>query len=640
MSTDGRPDSTYKPEKDLFLKVYEEQLELLSPEARDFCRQRFPSHADLIPWLLRLRSTEDLNCEGLMRRDMAVFIAKIRFLLEEAGYPLVEDDTPEESRPKSLFPRLKSLWHSLTTPTAHDDGFDDFFEKVARIEISHDRTEKYCHEIDKRIEEENLRHEKWRRDMEEKDRKSQEEHRKFMEELKRRDEEFKRQEEEWERQQEERKQKLEEWKKEQEEKSLNYKEWERERKKKEKKRRLQEGREKIQEDLEKWKENKRKQAGNGPYVDKVDDSQEDEEQQYISSRWRMQDWDSINEEYLRRVYHDLICLFPYQVRRTIFNIIPTLDVLRRKTDRNTSFSHTLRHKYELDQVIEIFKFVNDEYPYQISDIGDLYEQMTGKKPHHDLTPEESETLRLLENADNEEERERLLQDLRPCRPSPTGYSYYNHHNPYLIDPHNAVFCEQRETAPPPRLDELFSPDTAYPDFIIIAVTLVQAAREVSQKLFALRRRYGNYDRFAVISTSATRIRLYASYEDLSLTNELFLIKKEDNLYVSYDGDTAEKEPLDINAGYFDSLCEKEREHRQWLDRLRTILLRLSDNRLVVFSDFYTIKIFDKYNQLSCSLYTLIRWIENHSIWDVAKNFHVNERPSDRHPWNFPGKFHY
>lgn len=275
MSTDGRPDITNEPEKDLFLKVYEEQLELLSPEARDFCRQRFPLHADLIPWILRLRSTEDLNCDMQMRRDMAVFIAKIRFLLEEAGYPLVEDDTPEESHPRSLFPRLKSLWHSLTTPTSHDDGFDDFFEKVARIEIS-----------------------------------------------------------------------------------------------------------------------------------------------------------------------------------------------------------------------------------------------------------------------------------------------------------------------------------------------------------------------------ATRIRLYASYEDLSLTDELLLIKKEGGLYVAYDGDAAEKEPLDINAGYFDSLCEEEREHRQWLDRLRTVLLRFSDDRLVVFSDFYTIKIFDKSNRQSCSLYTLIRWIENHSIWDVAKNFHVNERPSDRHPWNFPGKFHY
>ena len=639
MSTDGRPDIQNKPEKDLFLKVYEEQLELLSPEARDFCRQRFPSHTDLIPWLLRLRSSEYLNCDMQMRWDMAVFIAKIRFLLEEAGYPLVEDDTPEESRPKSLFPRLKSLWHSLTTPTSHNDGFDDFFEEFAQIEISHDRTVKKCHEIEKRIEEEKLRHEKWRRDMEEKDRKSQEVQRKFMEELKRHDEEFKRQEEEWESQREKRRQQLEERRKEQEEKSLSYEEWKREHKKREIERRIREGREKILEDLEKWKE-KRRQAGNGSYIDKVDGSLEYEEQQYISSGWRMRDWDSINEEYLRRVYHDLICLFPYQVRRTIFSIIPTLDVLRRKTDRNTSFSHTLRHKHELDQVIEIFKFVNDEYPYQISDIGDLYEQMTGKKPHHDLTPEESETLKKLENADEEEERERLFQDLRPCRPSPTGYSYYNHSDPYLIDPHNAVFCEQRETAPPPHLDELFSPETAYPDFIILAVTLVQAAREVSQKLFALRCRYGNYDRFDVISTSATRIRLYASYEDLSLTDELFLIKKEDNLYVSYDGDAAEKEPLDINANYFDSLCEKEREHRQWLDRLRAILLRLSDDRLVVFSDFYTIKIFDKSNRQSCSLYTLIRWIENHSIWDVAKDFHVNEKPSDRHPWNFPGKIHY
>lgn len=75
-----------------------------------------------------------------------------------------------------------------------------------------------------------------------------------------------------------------------------------------------------------------------------------------------------------------------------------------------------------------------------------------------------------------------------------------------------------------------------------------------------------------------------------------------------------------------------------LDRLRTVLLRLSGDRLVVYSDFYKIRVFDKSNQRSCSLYTLTSWIEAHDIHEVARDYHVNESPMKHHPWNFPGKY--
>jgi hypothetical protein len=208
-----------------------------------------------------------------------------------------------------------------------------------------------------------------------------------MEEFKKAEDRLKELEEEWKGIQEARRQRQEEWERQWEERRTRDE-------KREKERRRLEGRRKILEDLEKWKEEKRREDGYGL---EVSDAEEDEGQQYLSSKWSKWEWDSINEEYLRRQYHDLICVFPYQVRRTLISIIPTLDDLREKTNEYTTFSGTLRHKYELDQFIEIFRFINNEYPFQITDIGFLYQQMTGRQPHHDLTLDESVTLRLLEN---------------------------------------------------------------------------------------------------------------------------------------------------------------------------------------------------------------------------------------------------
>ena len=209
-----------------------------------------------------------------------------------------------------------------------------------------------------------------------------------------------------------------------------------------------------------------------------------------------------------------------------------------------------------------------------------------------------------------------------------------------MSPGDAVLCEQKETALPPQLDELFCMDTAYPDFIILAVTLVQTARELDKKLHALRRFHGYYDSYSIASLSDTRMHLYASCNEPYFTYDLYLTKKGDRLYLSHDEGVPEKMSLNLNTRYFDELRDLEREYQQWLDRLRTVLLRLSGDRLVVYSDFYKIRVFDKSNQRSCSLYTLTSWIEAHDIHEVARDYHVNESPMKHHPWNFPGKYHY
>lgn len=628
-------------------------MALLSPEARRFYRLRFKSHEELMPWLLREKRSKNLHTDSEMRRQLAYFISKTRYELEKAGYSLTsrQDGSSGDSPTKTLFPKIKSLWHSLTTTRPNDEDFDDIFTSVAQIENSLENRQEANEEFDKWLEERRIQNEEWlkeRRRRYEETEKLLEEHRQFMEEIKQREEQRKREEEEWQREWEERKRRhkeeeerrqkeREDWEKELEEIRQRQKEREekwREREEEEKERRRIQGRQKFLEDLEKWKENKRLQAGNGLKVE-----QEPVEQTYLSYTWPRWTWNSEFEEHLRRQYHNLICLFPRPVRETLISIIPTLDDLREKTSVATTFSGALRDKDQLDLFIEIFGFINKEYPYQITEIEYLYEQMTGGRPHHDLTLDESVTLRLLENTAKSKERERLLRNHHPSHPSPSGYSHNSCSNLYLIDPNNAVFCEQTEGPPPLRLDELFCPTTAYPDFIILAVTAVQAAKKVSNKLYALKNRYGYYDKFSVASLSKTRIHMYASYEDSSFTDELFLVREGENLFISYDKEDTEKSRLQIKTGYFDELCTLEREFQLWLDRLRTVLLRLSDDRLVIYGDFYKIKVFDKSNQQSCSIYTLNSWIESHDIREVAK-FHVKENPSDYHPWNFPGKYHY
>lgn len=79
---------------------------------------------------------------------------------------------------------------------------------------------------------------------------------------------------------------------------------------------------------------------------------------------------------------------------------------------------------------------------------------------------------------------------------------------HLFDTYNAVFCEQSETVPPPRLDELFSLETAYPDIIVLAVTLIQAARSVTNKLHTLRQCHGFCDSVTLSLIPKIFIQLY------------------------------------------------------------------------------------------------------------------------------------
>lgn len=212
-STYKRPSSTSHPEKDALLKTYEEQLALLPSEAKEFCRQHFSSHTDLIPWILREKDTSELHCEGQMRRDMAFFIAKIRIRLEASGdlHTIRQDAAQDAARPKTLVPRIKALWHSLTTAVSLDDNYDDFMEKVARIHDSLDKSQKDSEEPDRWLEQQESQHEKWQREQEEETKRRHEEHQKLMEEFKKAEDRLKELEEEWKGIQEARRQRQEEW---------------------------------------------------------------------------------------------------------------------------------------------------------------------------------------------------------------------------------------------------------------------------------------------------------------------------------------------------------------------------------------------------------------------------------------------
>ena len=89
---------------------------LLSPEAKRFYRLRFKSHEELMPWLLREKRSKDLHTDSEMRRQLAYFISKTRYELEKAGYSLTsrQDGSSGDSPTKTLFPKIKSLWHSTS----------------------------------------------------------------------------------------------------------------------------------------------------------------------------------------------------------------------------------------------------------------------------------------------------------------------------------------------------------------------------------------------------------------------------------------------------------------------------------------------------------------------------------------------
>ena len=54
--------------------------------------------------------------------------------------------------------------------------------------------------------------------------------------------------------------------------------------------------------------------------------------------------------------------------------------------------------------------------------------------------------------------------------------------------------------------------------------------------------------------------------------------------------------MKIKTDFFNKVVTLEREFKLWLDRLKTVLLHLSNDRLVIYCDLYRIRVFDKSNQ--------------------------------------------
>ena len=636
------PDSQQQlqPEKDLFLRCFEEHFEMLSPLAKGFYFLNFKSHIELVPWILQKEDISQLHCDPKIKREVAFFISKLRYHLEKAGYDLESlcNETKEQSKNKGFLARF-SLWpfgRKNKTPKTDKDEII-----LSALESSLSDLERMQEKLETDLKELREKNEKWKQESEE--------HKKLLEQQTKCEEEIQNSIEQsskliddiiTETKEEKRKpnskQETKTKRKENRKEKKAEKKGEKKGKKNNKTKEKGKGKEK-----EKEKKNKKCEGKTKPKQQKKEKEKGKRLQVHKpSSQERNEyEWNRRKDGYLIDQYHQLICLFPYETRKHIINIIPTMEDMLDKTTAYTRFSDRIACKKDLDTFVSMFRFIYDEYPYREYDLKHLYKKVTGRQPHHDMTIYEKVMLHILENTKKPKDRWRFLESQHLPLPQENDGSYNSCRDSQQLDPATSVFCIQKEQVSL-QLDELFSPDTAYPDFIILAVTLVQAAREVTTKLSSLKLHFNRYDLFAVVSLSKTTIHLYSTNAETFLVEELFLTREKDKIYVSLDENNAEKRVLNVRTRFFDDLYEKEHEFQIWLKRLRTVLQKLSNDRLVAFSDFYTIKVFDKSNSQTCSLYTLIRWIESHDIWDVASQYHVTESKKTVNPKIFPGKFRY
>jgi hypothetical protein len=101
-----------------------------------------------------------------------------------------------------------------------------------------------------------------------------------------------------------------------------------------------------------------------------------------------------------------------------------------------------------------------------------------------------------------------------------------------------------------------------------------------------------------------------------------------------------KRNINKTTDYFDKLIEMEKEFRRWLSELRKVVDTISKGRLIVYSDYYKIRVFETSNNTSCSIYTFINWIEKFGIRKVAAMFFVTESSNPVNRNYFPGKYHF
>ena len=341
-----------------------------------------------------------------------------------------------------------------------------------------------------------------------------------------------------------------------------------------------------------------------------------------------------NSDYLREQYHNLICAYPPRARKILIEHIPTVeDFYRKVLVRGVEFSSRLEDKTALDKFIDIFKQIYDDYFSHKLNAVSLFKSQMQMKPYNNLTSEETTKLDKAEHPDKykEEERHRLWDfGSFPELPKPR----FQH-----VDSGDLWFCHLLDEPP---VIEYYDPDTAYEDLVVLVITAVQAGKPIIKSLHALTYDF-YFEKAEIASFSESQMSVYLSESDDTRKRTLYRGERYIYYFDEYDfSDNRDNNKRNINktTDYFDKLIEMEKEFRRWLYELKKVVNTISKGRLIVYSDYYKVRVFDTSSNTSCSIYTFINWIEKYGIKKVAAMFFVTESSNPVNRNYVPGKYHF
>lgn len=337
-----------------------------------------------------------------------------------------------------------------------------------------------------------------------------------------------------------------------------------------------------------------------------------------------------DSDYLKEQYHNLICAYPPRARKILIEHIPTVeDYYRKVLLRGVEFSSRLEDKAALDTFLNIFKQIYDDYYNQKLNALTLFTRQMHMKPYNNLTSDETVKLDKAEHPEKYKEEIKFKAwdwGLFPELPKPRCQH---------VNSGDLWFCHQIDE---PVIDFYYDPDTAYEDLIVLAITVVQAAKLITKSLHALTYEFYYFDKAEIVSFSLEKMEVWLGEKEKIKKKKLY--RGETHVFCYYDEYEGKKSYLNKTVGYYDKLVYLEKDFQKWLYELRKYVGTLSRDRLLIYSDFYKIKVFDKLCGTSCSIYTFINWIEKNSIEKVATEFFVAENSNGVNRRNFPGKFHF
>jgi len=337
-----------------------------------------------------------------------------------------------------------------------------------------------------------------------------------------------------------------------------------------------------------------------------------ENKERIEAKFREPKFPLYKESFIKEQYHLLICAYPFRVRAVLIEHIPTVEDFYKKAFwEGIEFSSRLQEKKTLDTFLEIFREIYRKYNTEKLNAVDLYRARFQREPCNDLTEEEFKKLDKAENPQNDWGS--ITDEFGEINPDVVFKPRIR-----FVDSGDLWFCEQIEE---PHI-EYYAPFTAYEDFLVLAITTVQSARSIQKSIMKFNFELGLIEIATITSFSNDKITI--SVGDSYGIREAWIYKEKEWVYV--EGKNLKRTRTTKTSNFFESIVEKERDFQKWLMTLRKILLEISHDRLIVYSDFYTIRVFDKSNSKTCSIYTLINWIEKNGIRRVAAKFMIQDNP--------------